>query len=66
MSEQPVLKFQISLRETFSNSISLRFREKHDKSFVVQISGPFSLLNFEWCSKTAVLRHLSNHVFRSP
>ena len=68
MCQEAVLKFQISPREAFSNSISPRVLEKFDKSPFVQISavfGIFSKLTFEQYSETRVFRYLSNHVFRS-
>ena len=36
-TEETVLRFKISLRETFSNSSFLRVKGKYDKSTVVEI-----------------------------
>ena len=42
--QQTVQRFQISLRETFHNFVSLRKIEKHDKSAVVWISAVFGTI----------------------
>ena len=41
---QTDLRFQLRLRETFSNSIFLRFTKQNGKSVVVQISAVFDPL----------------------
>ena len=42
--QETVLRFQTSLRETFTNSISLRVMRKHEKSVVVMILALFGTL----------------------
>ena len=68
MSQQTVLRFDISLRGTFSNSSFFRKINKDDKGAVVKVStmfGPFSMLLVEGSSEIEIFRHLSNHVFHS-
>ena len=69
MSKQTVLRFSISIRETFSNSIAFTVINKYGKGAVVQISTVFRSVYRVACqraSKTGLFRHLSNHVFGRP
>ena len=69
MFQQTIIRSEISLREKFTNSISLRVKQKHEKSALMQISavfGPLSMLTVEQGSKKWLFAHLFNHVFRSP
>ena len=69
MGSETVLRFHISLREQFYSVIFLSMTRKYNEKSAAQISAvfdPFSLLTVEQCSETGFIRHLSNHVFRSP
>ena len=64
-----VLRFCLSLRETFSKLIVFTVINKYGKSGFIQISALFSiiyLLLVEGSSETRLFRHLSNNVLRNP
>ena len=64
--QQTVLRFQISLRETFSNSIFLGVMEKNVLSCrFQQCLGHLSMLTVEGCSETGLFTAFSNHAFCS-
>ena len=68
MSEQVVPRFGISIRKTFSNTISLPVTNEYNKGAVMQIStviGRVYHLLFKGFSETGLFRHLSKHVFRA-
>ena len=63
MCQQTFLRFQILLRETISNSISLRHKKKSDKSLCLRFQEclvHFSMLTVEGYSEAG---HLSNEAF---
>ena len=66
MCEQTVLKFYISLRDTFHNSVFLTVISKYDKGAVMQISTMLQTVYYVFVkgsSETGVFKHLSKHVF---
>ena len=64
-----VLRFCLSLRESFLNLMPFTVIYKYGKSGVIQISAlfiPFNILLVEESSKTRLFKNLSNNVFRNP
>ena len=56
----------MSIRETFSNSISFTVINKYNKGAVMQIStvfGQFTMLLVQRCSETGLFKHLFNDDF---
>ena len=56
----------MSIRETFSNTISLLVTNEYDKGAVMKISkrlGTFTILLVEASSETGLFRNLSHYVF---
>ena len=51
MCQQSVLGYYISLRETFSDSMSLKVINKYDKGAVVQISRVFGIVDHVPCRR---------------
>ena len=69
MCKQTDLRFCISRRVTFSNSIAFTMINEFGKGALVQVLtvfDPFSLMLLEGSIETGLSRQLSNHVFRSP
>ena len=69
MFSQAVLRFFISLRETFSNSVAFSVIIKYGKGAMVQISTMFPhvyKLLVEVPTGTGLFRRSYNHVFQSP
>ena len=67
MCQQAVPECFLSIKETFSNSISLKAIDEYDQEAVTKIStvqGTFTILLVEGSSETSHFKHLSNHVFR--
>ena len=63
-----VLRFCLSLRESFLNLMPFTVIYKYGKSGVIQISAlfiPFNILLVEGSSKTRLFKNLSNNVFRN-
>ena len=66
MCEQAVPRFDMSIRETFSNLINLAVVNKSEKAAVMQIStvlGTFTVSVVEGPSETEHFKHLSDHIF---
>ena len=66
MCLQAVPRFGMSIRETFSNSISLPVTNEYDKGAVMKIStvlSTFTTLLVEASSEMGLFRHLSDYVF---
>ena len=68
MCYETPLRFNISLKEIFSKSGSLRVMKKDDESALMQISqelGTFNFFTVKGFSETVFFRDLPNQVFRS-
>ena len=68
MCYETPLRFNISLKEIFSKSGSLRVMRKDDESALMQISqelGTFNFFTVKGFSETVFFRDLPNQVFRS-
>ena len=68
MCQQTVLKFPMSLRETFSTLISLRLIGKMIKTLFCKFwvsLGPLNVLIVDGCSKTDFCTVFSDHLSRS-
>ena len=66
--QQTVVKFCISVRETFSNSISCRVINKHDKGAVLQIATVLGTIYHVACQRVflnGTFRYLSHLLFHS-
>ena len=63
MCYQIVLGCEKSLR--FSDSILPKVMKQDDEGAAMQFFGLFNMLTVEGCSKTWLLRYLTNQVFRS-
>ena len=66
MCLEAVPRFGMSIRETFSNSISLPVTNEYDKGAVMKIStvlSTFTTLLVEASSEMGLFRHLSDYVF---
>ena len=67
MCQQAVTRFRMSIRETFSNTISSPVTNEYDKGSVMEISTVFENIDhipIEASSEAALFRHLSDYVFR--
>ena len=66
MCQKTVLRFILSLRETFSNLITFTVINEYGKSGVIQISAlfdPIYILPVELSSEERLFKRLSNNVF---